>query len=264
MKRRRLTWGIVLLIVGIVLLLDNLNVFDFLGISIWNLIWPLILIGFGVWILWVSRVGPGTGETQEISVPVEGAEQYTVKINYGAGELAIDSQVDAEHLLHCISEGGLYYDVNDGLNEKRIKLWSPVSVQPFRFVVRRKWVMALNGSLPCHLTLKTGACETRADLSDTLVQSLKIETGASSTKIVLPAKAEFTEVRGSGGATSLSLIVPPEVAAHIVVRGGIYSANINQTRFPRQGSFYESPDYENAVNKVDINVDIGLGSVDIQ
>jgi hypothetical protein len=123
--------------------------------------------------------------------------------------------------------------------------------------------MVLDGSIPCDLSLNTGACDTKVDLSDTLVRSLRVDTGASSTRIMLPENAGVTKVSGSGGAASLILVVPSEVAAHIEVKGGIYSANINRNRFPRQGNAYESPDYETAQNKVDIKLDMGVGSIKI-
>lgn len=160
MKRRRITWGIVLLVLGTIMLLDNLNIFDFLGVSIWSLIWPLGLIVFGLWILWVSRKGYGMGapgEISEISIPVDGAEEYAVNINYGAGELVIDSHGVSEQLLHCLAEGGLNHEVKETAGEKHIKLWSPVTIQPFRFVTRRKWAVALNGDIPCKLKISTGS-----------------------------------------------------------------------------------------------------------
>jgi hypothetical protein len=123
--------------------------------------------------------------------------------------------------------------------------------------------VVLDGSLPCELSLNTGACDTKVDLSDTLVKSVKVDTGASSTRIILPENAGMTKIRGSGGAASLSMIVPDKVAAHIEVRGGIYSTTIDQNRFPRQGNAYESLDYETAANKVDVKLDMGLGSIDI-
>ena len=254
MKKYKLTWGIVLLVVGSLLLLDNLNVFAFLGVSIWKLIWPLGLIALGIWVLWATTGSNDVGELEEITIPVDIAETYAVDIKYGAGELNINSQ----------SEGGLFHEVDDAVDSKKIKLWSPARVKLLRFVNRRKWDVTINGTIPCDLKLSTGACDTNVDLSDTLVRNLRLDTGASSTKIKLPKLAGMTKVKGSGGAASLSLVVPPEVAAKIEVKGGLYSANVNQDRFPRNGRYYQSPDYETAANKVDMNLDMGVGSIDVR
>ncbi len=50
-KSDTLIWGIVLIIIGVIFLLHNLN------ISLWeNLfnLWPLILIGWGIWKLYLG------------------------------------------------------------------------------------------------------------------------------------------------------------------------------------------------------------------
>ncbi|MCP2520918.1 DUF5668 domain-containing protein [SCandidatus Aminicenantes bacterium Aminicenantia_JdfR_composite] len=52
-KREKLFWGIVLIIIGIIFLLHNLN------ISFWeNLfdLWPLILIGWGIWKIYLGVI----------------------------------------------------------------------------------------------------------------------------------------------------------------------------------------------------------------
>jgi hypothetical protein len=43
----------------------------------------------------------------------------------------------------------------------------------------------------------------------------------------------------------------------------VSSTSVDQTRFPRQGSVFISPDYASALNKVDINVEVGVGSVNV-
>ena len=43
MKRSGLIWGAVLVILGILLLVDNLGLLDALGINLWGVIWGNIL-----------------------------------------------------------------------------------------------------------------------------------------------------------------------------------------------------------------------------
>jgi hypothetical protein len=58
--------------------------------------------------------------------------------------------------------------------------------------------------------------------------------------------------------------VPQGVAASIRARGGLASINIDSNRFPRSGDVNQSPDYETAANKVDMDIQTGVGSVDIR
>ncbi len=93
---------------------------------------------------------------------------------------------------------------------------------------------------------------------------MEVDTGASNTKIILPANAGQTHVDLSGGAASIVFEVPEGVAARIQVDSGLAAIDINRDRFPRVGSFYKSDNYETAVNKVDINADFGAGSLSIR
>jgi len=52
-RREKLIWGIVLILIGLLFLLHNLN------ISFWeNLfnLWPLILIGWGIWKIYLGII----------------------------------------------------------------------------------------------------------------------------------------------------------------------------------------------------------------
>ena len=66
MNKEKLSWGLILLFVGSVLLLDNLNVINFYWRSIFSM-WPVILIVIGVNLLVPRR---GTGNAVSIVVTV--------------------------------------------------------------------------------------------------------------------------------------------------------------------------------------------------
>lgn len=68
MKLTRVMWGIVLLFVGIVLLLDNFNVIEFYWRNVWNF-WPVFLIISGVNILF-NRNKSETGNMISLAVLV--------------------------------------------------------------------------------------------------------------------------------------------------------------------------------------------------
>jgi hypothetical protein len=148
-----------------------------------------------------------------------------------------------------------------------VRVWTPPVVLgpwPLGPGSHRQWDLRLAPSLPLSLTVKNGASDTRLDLRDLHVTHLRIESGASSTDVVLPAHAGYTEVRGSSGAASLTLRVPEGVAARIRTSGGLSSTTVDQARFPRRGNVYESPDYETAEHRVDVRLDMGVGSIDVR
>ena len=57
--------------------------------------------------------------------------------------------------------------------------------------------------------------------------------------------------------------VPAGVAARIRSRMALGSSDVDEARFPRTSNGYESPDFATATNRVDIDVQGGVGSVRI-
>jgi hypothetical protein len=124
-----------------------------------------------------------------------------------------------------------------------------------------EWTVGLTGQVPLDLTVETGASRTVLDLSELKVRNLELRSGASETRVILPREAGSTTVRAESGAASLVLEVPSGVAARIRSRMALGSSQIDETRFPRAGDRYESPDFSAATNRVEIDVRGGVGSV---
>lgn len=99
MKYERIIWGVVLLFVGGVLLLENLNVIDFYWRNIWGF-WPIFLIIAGVNLL-LNRNGSQTGSIVSLAVLiitlaflfVKGQEKPQHSNWWGAWK---DKHIDAE------------------------------------------------------------------------------------------------------------------------------------------------------------------------
>jgi hypothetical protein len=90
-----------------------------------------------------------------------------------------------------------------------------------------------------------------------------VQTGVSSTSITLPARAGATRATVKAGVASVHLSIPAGVAARIVGQMGLGALNVDESRFPRHGKIYESPDYASATDRLDLNVEGGLGAIDV-
>jgi hypothetical protein len=91
-----------------------------------------------------------------------------------------------------------------------------------------------------------------------------LQTGASSTTVVLPANAGFTKAKVEAGAAGVVLEIPEGVAGRIRSTSGLTEIRVDRNRFPRQGGGYQSPDYDSADNKVEIDLAMGVGSVEVR
>ena len=134
----------------------------------------------------------------------------------------------------------------------------------FPFAEPRHWTLRLSNRVPLSLNINSGASETRVDLTDLNVSDVRVSTGASDTLVKLPAKAGFTKAEVSAGAASIRVRIPEGVAASIRASGGLASTKIDRKRFPRSAGRFQSPDYEDAENKVELRVSTGVGSIDVR
>ena len=267
MRSSNFFWGGVLIILGGLFLVDSLGIIE---INLWHIFGPLMLILFGVWVLmgYFLRGKPIEGE--EASIPLDDFQSASVYIHHGAGQLRIGSGAEFSTLVSGRFGGGLNHKIKRDGEGAHINL----RVRDAGFPVILPWLSRWNNYLnwdvkftqeiPLDLVIKTGASDTRLDLGDLQVTSLRVETGASATMIKLPEAVAHTRVVIKAGVASVKVNVPEKVAARIRVTGGLMGANVDRNRFPKTGGYYVSPDYESAMNKVEIRVDGGVGSVMIQ
>lgn len=262
MNRGTLFWGVILILAGVLFLLGNAGLLR--GIDVWAVLWPGFLILLGIWIL-LGRFWGGSSAMQHAVVALDGAPRAHLRLEHGAGRL----QLAAGSLGTTLVEG----DFGNGVQIERhlqgdvlnVKLHIPAQEFPFFFDTHGlEWNLTVNREIPLTMKINTGASEATLDLSELQVSDIRLETGASSTTLTLPANAGFTRLGVETGVASLHLRIPAGVAARIRTRGGLGSVSVDTARFPLQGSYYQSPDYDTAANKADVDIESGVASVDIR
>jgi len=254
------TWPIVWIAVGVLLLLSTTGQ---LGTGPGELIaqgWPWLLVALGVWFL-IGAIVPGGSKPQEqLLVPLRAAGQASVRIKFGAGTLttrvaALGSLVDGEF------RGGV---VHRELGPDIVELEQDTAWGMPWLNHESAWTVGLTGEVPLDLKLEAGASRTRLDLGETKLRRLELKTGASETTVILPRAAGATDVRAEAGAASLTFIVPIGVAARISSKMGLGSSQVDESRFPRMGDHYQSTDYATTENRVDLDIQGGVGSVRVR
>jgi hypothetical protein len=266
MRSGAIFWGTLIILAGAALLAGNI-----LSVNIWPFLWPSAIIFIGVWFLVWSRIRPKTVAEEDVVIPLQGAARADVRIRHGAGRLVLRGGAAQNILAAGSFTGGLRHEENrrgETLDvEMRVPedLWmnfgGPWIFGPWAPIL---WDVRLNDGIPMTLDLETGAGESRVDLSASKVQDLRLKTGASSTEMTLPSRAGKIRVKVSSGAASVVLRVPDGVAARIAVESGLAGITVDQNRFPRSGNNYQSADYDQAVNSADIQIETGVGAVEIR
>jgi hypothetical protein len=108
--------------------------------------------------------------------------------------------------------------------------------------------------------------QTTLDLASTQVTRLTVAVSASTLEISLPSRAGRTEARIEASAASVVIRVPAGLSARIRAAKAIASADIDPARFPETvpGLEYRSADFDRAENRVDLSLDVTIGSVEIR
>lgn len=264
MRSRGLFWGVFVILFGIALLLSNLGL---LPSNFWGLFWPMILILAGVWFL----VGPMIFKRQPllpepVSIPLEGAQRAEIRLDHGAGRLEINALPASVDLISGTATGGLEQNVHREGDLVRVRLSASSDLMFFPGGPQDAlhWNLGLNRTIPTALELHTGASDSILDLSNLLVTDLKIETGASATEIAFPSAAGLTRATIKSGAASVKIRIPEGVAGRIKVQSGLAGISVDQARFPQGQNGYETPGYEGSVNRAEIFIETGVGSVEIR
>ena len=121
----------------------------------------------------------------------------------------------------------------------------------------------LEEDVDLELDLRTGASESRLDLSDLLVNSLDLKTGASSTRVTAPEQGH-TRASVEAGAASVDFRVPLGVAARITTDTGLAEVDIDTSRFLPSAGGYESPDYSTSVNRLELRIRGGVANFKVR
>ncbi len=261
--RGSLFWGLVLIVLAGLLLLRQLG---WLTGDILGYFWPMAVILFGIWLLIgaLSR-GRNTTEGQTVSIPLENARSARIKLDHGAGRLNVRGGASTTEVLNGVFGSEVEYKSRLEADQLEVKVRNSPHFWAWYPGQNLDWDIRLNGNVPLNLKIDSGASSSTLDLSDLKVVDLDIDTGASSTEVILPANAGNTRVDIDTGASSLNVRIPMGVAGRIRVKSGVAAVNVDSNRFPRvEGGLYQSADYATAANRADITIDAGVGSIEVK
>jgi hypothetical protein len=283
--------GVVIFLVGFLFFEGVLDLSDGAFGNLTDVAVPLILVGIGIVVILGAFIpgpwrrpaatvsdadgraaaepgGAGAGWAapvpERLAVPLEGATDAEVMVTFGAGRLRLAAAA-AGLLLDGDYAGGVKVERGGGPGRARLSPPAPPSGWTWDRAPYA-WTMGVTAEVPLRLRVESGAADAELDLSTLRLAELRLRTGASETRITLPAAAGFTRVDAEGGAATIRFRVPDGVAVRIRSSMALGSSDIDATRFPRNasGSAWESPGFDGAPNRVEIEIRGGIGSVSVR
>ena len=296
MKTSRLFWGLFLLTIGVLVLLEKTGVF----VAQWNVawkFWPVALIFWGIALLIGGNVirlvaaavaalvlgfvlvslfnmtwfdgewnnAPIT-ETQEMNESFDPSiKQATFTMESGAGSFSIgDTTAQLVNVKTESSFGTYRLERDQDAEGVRVSLeldgnhaaWPPGRI-------RNQVEVSLNPVPVWDVRLDVGATKLNCDLQAFRVNRLQVNAGAASIHLTLGDRQPETSVDIDAGASSIVLRVPASAGCEVHLDAPMSSKKL--PGFTREGEGrYVTDNFESARQKVHVGVDAGVSSVNVE
>lgn len=129
--------------------------------------------------------------------------------------------------------------------------------------IDRKCNLNINSDIIWELNMKLDAVDSDMDFTDLKVKQLDIDGDASSFKLTLGKKYEDTKVGIDADASKVEIFVPLQSGIRVKVEGAVSTTDFKDIDMEKEGLYYLSKNYNEADNKIDLNVEIDAGSLKI-
>lgn len=261
MRRSNLFWGGILILLGILFSLQAANIID----DVFGWFWPLFLILLGIAVLVSRFTTPNPANGESFSISLENAAKVALNIDLGASSVKVMGGAPRGTAVSGTQGTTINFKSRLNGDTLTVDIDAGPSFLPFLGPEGGSWVFQLTNEVPVSMKLDGGAASLDFDFTDIKLDFLGVEMGASSMTLKLPANAGRTLIDVEAGAASMDIIIPQGVAARIRIEQGASAQNIDLARFPEITSgLYQSPDFENAENKAEINLEGGANSITIR
>lgn len=293
----RAFWGLLLILVGAAFLAAN---FGGLPWGVWATTlraWPVLLVLWGVSVLMrplgragavITAVlalvaaggiiaygyayGPASGAATgeyALSEPLDPATKTVdLHLAYGAGVLKVDGQAgQAELVAGTLTYVGPKPVVRYSKAGDRAELSLSRGHEPWVFSQVSHapgWIVHLNPQPTYAMDLDLGASNIDLDLSALKVARLNLSFGASSARITFGAQGFDTTGDINAGAASVKVRVPRSVGVRVKLSSALAGSNLRSLGFERPGGWWVSPGYAEKASHLDLTVNAGLSSFDLE
>jgi len=129
--------------------------------------------------------------------------------------------------------------------------------------IDRKLDLNLNTDIIWDLDMNINAVESVMDLTDLKVKKLEIDGDAGSFKLTLGRKYNDTKVKIDADASKVEVYVPVDSGVKVSIDAAASSTDFKDLEIEKDGKYYITKNYNEAVNKIDLDVDIDAGSLKI-
>lgn len=286
---------LVLLGLGTVMLLGNLHYLSYGGFALFLRLWPILLVAIGldvifghrdsVWsnlfrvviglalvggIVWLATLSPffSVGmKSVDFEQKLDKATSSELRFAMAVGEMNLSGGADKDMLVS--GSAGLPKEMNlephysapvDGKSSLSLE-GNGMVIIPINTNIS-PWIFDLNSDIPMELGTELGVGQMRIDLTGTNVNEITTEMGVGQTILTLPDGMDV-DAAVSGAIGELVIRVPAGAEVIIKTDRAIVGSSMPDG-YIRDHDTILSPEAKAGADKINIQVDLAIGSIIIE
>ncbi len=288
-------WGVLVLFAGVLLLLQTLNILPWgLWRDIWRF-WPVVIIVLGLnillgrhsswavgvvvfillgvllgWAVWrYSIPTPVALTTEAYSEPLAGIESAQVNLVFAAGHVPVGQlHSSSSNLVQVTQErNSVTHRVSSDFSKQGSagKLYLRIEPDAGRFWTNSssRCGALFTPQIPLSLSARAAASSFDIDLSALKVTEFRLDADASSGRLKVPASG-INQGYLRINAANIEISIPKDVSVKVKPKTSLSAFSVNEDRFPRNGDYYVSPDFDSAKNQLELEIDCNVSRVRIE
>lgn len=288
--------GLMLIIAGLVIFLDNMGYGSLPLFTVLLKFWPVILILIGISFFWGGAIprllgilliialsgsiialtllnfSPSyelsRGQRQTTLVVdrfrYEGVISGEVVMAFGGGKITLDSGTG--QIFEGLFRGaaGAVASVDRKNDEVKIRIGQDDGIRFFQPRNPADWTVHLSPDLPWNINLDAGAAEGDFDFTDLDFRKLNIRLGAGDFNFKFGGNGKYGDVKIQAGASNVKVQVDEKTGVRINVKGALASTNLTELGWPVIDQYYVSPGYDEALSRIDLELEMAVGNFELE
>jgi len=254
-----------IIVTGLGILLKRYNVWL---VSV--LIMTLFFACLGIAIWQYEPSPPVEQSTKSYLEPLDGLEQAQIEIDFTAESLTMTSLppgslnfVEADYQARN-GNTGMRVDFRRQGSEGKLYLSKERDNRPFWDEGDNRWQVRLTRDIPLTLNIKSAASNKEVDLSMLKVTELRLDIDAGNCKVMMPSSKGTIYAYIKADVANVEVNIPDGVAAKIQVDTGLSALDMSESRFPKQGDYYISDNFDTTQNRIYIEIESDVGRVQVK
>ncbi len=296
MKYKNIFWGIVLIGLGVLFILKNLNVIQFNWVYLLEL-WPLLLVFWGisllpvkeiikfvlyvvaliigiylintskfdsVWYWKFKKMSEYSYREQLIEEDYKSEYKYAhLKLSAVSGVFNVKGNTDK--LISFSNKSNIgNYKIDEKINDSTIivKLGLENSIVNIDKSGDNNSLLLLNNNPIWNLYFEAGASDINLDVRDFKVEKVKFDGGATNLNITLGNKYPNTNINVEAGASSIKISIPRTSGCELVMDNVLSSKKIDGFNNINDNVF-RTENYDTATAKIKIYLEAAVSKLEI-